>query len=287
MTKQPITILTGATSGIGRKTVRHLAQLGHHLVLGNRNKAKAKQVKEELLQEFPQAQIDLFQIDLSSFVSILHFVDEIQKSYDHIDYLINNAGILSRKNLVTEEGFEMAMGVNHLGTYLLTESMIKAYQEKPIGMIIMLSSIGIYLGGVKVKEDLFSRHRNTFQNYFDSKLANMIYTKELSLRLQSSGTIVLAADPGIVYSHIWKWQSKLGQRMDKLQRKVMKSPEQGAKAILRLVEGDYDLSLGNIMFTTTKSRKLPKKIRKLEVRTRYLEYTQSIVTETLRSKGLV
>ncbi len=286
MQKQTRVILTGATSGIGRQTATELANLGYHLILGNRNQEKANQVKEEILKQYPATKIDLYSIDLSSFASILEFTKQIKQNYESIDILINNAGVLTRKRAVSKEGFELTMAVNHLGTYLLTKSLVEAYQEIPLETIIMVSSIGSYWGTVSIKKNMFKRNRNPFQNYFDSKLANLIYIQELSLMLKEKGTKVLAADPGVVYSHIWKWHTKFGRSLDKLQQRIMKSSQEGAKSILRLVTGDYPQNTDCVLFSLTKPRKLPKKIRNKEVQERYMKETARIVEKTLEEQSI-
>ena len=140
--RKTFTIITGTTSGIGYETAKKLFIEGHHLILGNRNVIKAKKLKEELLSINPNGHVDLIQVDLSSFSSIKSFCDQVLSNYEQIDTLINNAGVFTREKAITQEGFEMTMGVNYLGTYYLTELLIDRLLEGKSSKIIMVSSVG-------------------------------------------------------------------------------------------------------------------------------------------------
>ncbi len=219
------TIITGATSGIGFQTAKKLYLEGHYLILGNRNMDRALEVKQQLLDLSPGGNIDLLHVDLSSFSSIKTFADTVNKSYDKIDILINNAGVFSRQLKRTQEGFEMSKGVNYLGTYYLTELLLDKLKQNETSKIINVSSIGCYWGKLKIKPDFFHKRVTSFIDYFNSKKANLIHTIELSESLASNRIIVKAADPGIVFSKIWKWRSKFGKSLEKIQKRSMKTSE--------------------------------------------------------------
>ncbi len=279
--ERPITLLTGATSGIGHETAIILYLSGHHLVLGNRNPEKAEILKKELLNLDPNGSFEMLEVDLASFESIKDFSIIVHQKYDHLDNLINNAGVFMRRKLYTKEGFEMAMGVNHLGTYYLTELLKDMLVEN--SKVVMVSSIGCYWGSINVKENSFTRRRNPFQNYFDSKLANLAYVKELADELKSRNIGVRAADPGVVYSHIWKWRSGFGRFLERIQRKIMKSAQQGALVVVSLVSDGRELEDDRLMFTLKSSRKLPKKIRSNLRRKSFVEHTKKAVNSAINA----
>lgn len=275
-----ITIVTGATSGIGRQTAIKLLGMNHHLILANRNQEKANKLQSELLERYPEASMDFMEVDLASFSSIKHFVNELKQNYPRIDNLINNAGVLARTKRYTEEGFEVSIGVNHIGTYLLTKQFLEAYQNNLPNKIVMVSSIGCYWGNVKIKPSIFTRRINTFKNYFDSKLANLIMTKELADQYKAKGLIIQAADPGVVYSKIWKWKTAFGRSFEKFYEFISKSPERGADVIIKLVTTNTFDKDEHILFTLRKGRKLPRRIRDKEVRRRYFKYTEETIEQT-------
>jgi len=140
MDHHQITILTGATSGIGYETAKKLFIQGHHLILGNRNPKKVERLAKELKELNPQGKLELLELDLASFQSIENFSKMVHESHKFFDNLSNNAGVFIRKKAFTTEGFEMTMGVNHLGTMLLTEKLKDLV--KPGSRIVMVSSIG-------------------------------------------------------------------------------------------------------------------------------------------------
>jgi len=277
------TILTGATSGIGYQTALQLLEINHHLILANRNKEKAIKVKQSLIAKFPNAEIDLLTLDLASFKSIEDFIKELKNNYSKIDILINNAGVLSRKEQYTEEGFEVTLGVNYIGTYYLTELILEVYNYNMPKKIIFVSSIGCYFGNIKIRPNFFYKRRGTFRNYFDSKLANLVYVKELSEKLSNKSIEVKAADPGVVFSQIWKWKTSFGKSFIKIQKKLMKTPAEGVKPILKIINDDLYKNNDYILFTYKKGRKLPKKIQSKNVRINFTKYTEKTIQEVTNS----
>ncbi len=279
--EEKITIITGATSGIGYETAKKLYLAGHHLVLGNRNHEKAKKLKKELLNLNKDGKVDMLHIDLSSFSSIKAFANEVINNYDKIDVLINNAGVFMREEAYTEENFEMTMGVNHLGTYLLTELLLDKLKENDKAKIIMLSSVGCYWGSLRMRPDIFTRRTNSFKDYFNSKLANLFYAIELNKRLEESNVIIKAADPGIAYSHIWKWKSKFGQSLDKIYKKITSTSEEGSRIVVLLADSNKYDSDSSLLYKYDKSRKLPRRTRREKRRKEFIEFTENTMKKYL------
>lgn len=275
-----ITIITGATSGIGFETAKALYLRGHYLILGNRNQEKALYVKEKLMQLKPGGNIDLLDIDLSSFSSIKAFVSKIIKNYEHIDILINNAGVFMRNYELSEQGFEMTMAVNYLGTYYLTELLKDKLLETKHAKIIMLSSIGCYWGTLKIKPEMFKSRINGFQEYFNSKLATLIYTKELLDENKENDIIIKAADPGVAYSKIWKWKTRFGKSLDKIYQKLFHSSAQAARIIILLADSEtYDKD-NHLLYKFNRRRRLPHKVKKEEFRKSLIEHTLKTIEST-------
>lgn len=269
-------IITGATSGIGYETAKALFLQGHHLVLGNRNVEKALRVKKELLM-LKDGDIDLLEVDLSSFVSIKHFAERIMNDYHKIDILINNAGVFSRKEVFTREGFELTQGVNYIGTYYLTELLIPKLLEQTKPKIIMVSSIGCYWGKMKLNEDFFYKKTNSFKDYFNSKLASLYYTSYISERYPN--ILIKAADPGVAYSSIWKWKTGFGRLLDKLYKKIFHSSKEASRVIVQLAGSDLFDNDDNLLYKYNKSRKLPRRIRNTDFRNKVIKFTEAITKQ--------
>ncbi len=273
------TIVTGATSGIGREIAKQLHLKGQHLILANRNQKKAELLKEELMNISDKAEIDLLELDLSSFASIKAFANEVKKNYKRIDVLINNAGVLMKNHDITQEGFEMTIGVNYLGTYLLTEQLIGLLTKSKKPKIIFLSSIVAKFGKCQMTNKYFKNNHKGFLPYFNSKLALMMYAKELQENYRSENVIVKAVHPGVVYTHIWKWKTTFGKYLEKIQAKIMKNAEEGARMPVIFASTDeYDLD-NSLYYKFNAPLKLPKKIEDAEFRKNFIDYTKKTIFE--------
>ena len=249
--------------------------------LTNRTRQKAEEVKKEFIELRKEGHIELYDLDLSSVESIKAFASNINNNYKHIDNLINNAGVFMRDTQFTKEGYEMTFGVNYIGNYLLTEMLMSKLLEAK-SKVIMVSSVGCYWGSLKQDKNSFYRRINSFKTYFDSKLANLIYA--INLNEKHPNLIVLAADPGIVYSHIFKWKTRVGRFLYKIQRLIMKSPVKGSKVICDLTEIEEKIETDNILFNANNQRKLPKKIRSKDNRNKYIDFNKDKLTYLLIKK---
>lgn len=270
-------LITGTTSGIGYATAKQLYLQGHTLLMANRNPMKSMAVKNQMLSMPSRGKIELIDLDLASLASIQQCVETIINQHPDIDVIINNAGVFSRKEAYTKDGFELAYGVNYIGTFYLTETLLEHLGLRPI-KIIMVSSLGSYLGKPDLTVESFKTFRHPFRNYFNSKLANLIHAQALAKRYRSTRVEVKAADPGIVYSQIWKWKSRLGQHFEKLRKKLMKSPDKGAESILRLIAIPSDLSPSGLLFNAKKAKALPKRLADQDFCEQFLKITEKAIS---------
>ncbi|AED95900.2 NAD(P)-binding Rossmann-fold superfamily protein [Arabidopsis thaliana] len=205
-------IITGGTSGIGAETARVLAKRGVRVVMAVRDMKKAEMVKERIIRENPEADIILFEIDLSSLSSVARFCSQFLSQDLPLNILINNAGVFSPNLEFSEEKIELTFATNFLGHYLLTEMLIEkmidtAEKSGIEGRIINLSSV-IHNW---VKPDCFSfpkllhpiRYNGT-RAYAQSKLATILHAKALSKQLKdrNANVTINAVHPGIVKTGI-------------------------------------------------------------------------------------
>ena len=142
-------LITGANAGIGLKTAEQFVNEGHHVILACRNMEKAQQARQ-LLQQQGKGQVDLIELDLNSLEKINHSANQILSQYNHIDVLINNAGLISTHLARTEDGFEKHFGVNYLGHYLWTLKLLPLLKKAQQGRIIHLSSLAHWHTGLDV-----------------------------------------------------------------------------------------------------------------------------------------
>ncbi|KAH9720370.1 NAD(P)-binding Rossmann-fold superfamily protein [Citrus sinensis] len=205
-------IITGATSGIGAETARVLAKRGVRVVIPARDLKRAAEVKEGIQRESPNAEVLLFEIDLSSLVSVQRFCHQFLALGLPLNILINNAGVYSKNLEFSEDKIEMTFATNYLGHYLLTEmvleKMIETAAETGVqGRIINLSSV--IHSWVKRDDFCFTRllnpkNYNGTCAYAQSKLATIMHAKEMSrqLKARNARVTINVVHPGIVKTGI-------------------------------------------------------------------------------------
>ena len=198
-----IVIVTGANSGIGKATARQLADLGATVVLACRCKERAEAALCELNCVEGRC-FDLLPLDLADLESVRAFAVAFAAKYDHLDALINNAGILGRRRAETKQGFEMSFGVNYLGAFLLTMLLLPLLEKSEQGRIVMMTSVAHAWGTVRFDDLNYTRGYNRFAAYGHSKLCNLLFTRALAQKLRARGSRITinAVHPGIVATDI-------------------------------------------------------------------------------------
>jgi NAD(P)-dependent dehydrogenase (short-subunit alcohol dehydrogenase family) len=179
-------IVTGANSGLGEVTARELARVGAKVVLAVRNTAKGDAAASGMTGD-----VEVRQLDLQDLASVRAFASRV----DAVDVLVNNAGIMAVPYAQTVDGFESQIGTNHLGHFALTNLLLPKVTDR----VVTVSSMMHLLGKISLKDlNWKSRPYSAWLAYGQSKLANLLFTKELQRRLDAAGSTVksLAAHPG-------------------------------------------------------------------------------------------
>ncbi len=256
MSPKAYTIVTGAGGAIGSAITRTLAREGHHVIMACRNLAKDTPMCQSINAECGN-KVTIMELDLASFDSIKTFARQIREKNITIEHLINNAGVMNKEFRTTRQGHEMTIGVNFLGTYLLTQQLTPCIM--PGGSITFTTSLTRYIG--KVNEtffDLTARNYTRFKAYSRSKLATTLLTAHLAEQLQAQGIRVNAADPGIVDTGMIHMDAWFDPIADRFFRPFISTPEQGATSALSAVASD---TTGEI-FEKTRHHKIPQRLRK-------------------------
>lgn len=197
--KGKVVLITGATSGLGKEAAKVFAEKGATVIMPVRNTGKAKLVREEILKINPNASIDIRNLDLSSLNSVQLFAEEFSKSYNQLDILINNAGIMYCPYSKTQDGFEIQMGTNHLGPYALTSQLMPLLMKSAKSRIVNTASLAHLTGNIDFEDiNWENRKYKTMQAYADSKIANLYFHYALAKKLESqkNAPLVIAAHPG-------------------------------------------------------------------------------------------
>jgi NAD(P)-dependent dehydrogenase (short-subunit alcohol dehydrogenase family) len=212
-----VAVVTGANAGLGYETSRALAQKGAMVVMACRNLTKAAAAAEQIRQEQPSSFVEVMELDLADLDSIRQFAAALLESYDRLDLLINNAGVMVPPLGRTTQGFETQMGVNHFGHFALTGLLVGAATETPGARVVTVSSTAHRIGKIEFKDlNWESRRYNASLAYGQSKLANLLFTYELQRRLAATGkdTLSVAAHPGYANTSLqrhWSLVSSLNQ----------------------------------------------------------------------------
>ncbi|NBD26887.1 oxidoreductase [Paenibacillus glycinis] len=198
-------VITGASSGIGYETARAFAAKNAEVVLAIRNMEKGETVARQLKHEYPGAALNLMKLDLSDLASIRRFAEEYRQTYDSLTLLINNAGVMTPPYQRTKDGFELQFGSNHLGHFALTGLMLPLMANVPSSRVVTLSSTAIKGAAIDFDNLDGSKGYKKIKFYGQSKLANLLFARELNARLQASGasTVSLGSHPGRANTNLY------------------------------------------------------------------------------------
>lgn len=273
MGSNPI-IITGATGSIGSAATRALALQGKHVIMACRDTAKAEKIRSEIL-ETHDAHIDIIPIDLADLHSIQTFCDTISSRNLHPSGLLNNAAVMCRHFERTTDGFEESIGVNYIGTYMLTR-LIDKQMTDDAAIVNTLSITRLFY---RIDESFFDVDKKSFgqiRNYSQSKVALMLFTDYLS---NISTHKVEATDPGIVNSKMITMGRWFDPLTDILFRPLCKSPERGALPAINALKSTQNKQL----FFGNKNKNLPNK----QVNNQLSEWLWNKTEEILKQKGIV
>lgn len=193
-----LAVVTGANSGIGFEATRALASHGAHVLMAVRSVERGETAKNELLQQIPNANLDVLALDLSDLESVRRFATLFLKQFSKLSLLVNNAGAMGGPYQKTKDGFELQFGTNHLGHFALTGLLLPALFEAEQARVVNVSSRA-HEGARLDFNDLHGAHGyRRWRAYGRSKLANLLFTYELQRRLTASGRPLLsvACHPG-------------------------------------------------------------------------------------------
>lgn len=230
-------LITGANTGIGKETSRDLARRGARVVMACRDLTRAEQAAEEIRQSTGNGNVVIRHLDLASVYSVKQFAKDFLDSEDRLDILINNAGVMMCPRWLTEDGFETQLAVNHLGHFLLTNLLLPKLKSSSPSRVVTVSSIA-HRGGRIVLDDLFfcRRSYSSLESYRQSKLANVLFSRELARRLRGSGVSAFCLHPGVIRTelgrHVQGWFPLMGTLLSLPSLLLMKTPTQGSQTTL-------------------------------------------------------
>ena len=200
-----VVIITGASGGLGFEAARVFAARGATVVLACRSAAGGESARARILAEQSRADVHVGLVDISLLSSVKAFAAHLAQQYPAIDVLINNAGIMATPHALTAEGFELQFATNHLGHFALTGLLLPLLEARPGGRVVAVSSIAARSGVIDFDDLMGERNPDPWKAYNQSKLANLLFARELQRRLSASArqTSAMAAHPGAATTNLF------------------------------------------------------------------------------------
>jgi NAD(P)-dependent dehydrogenase (short-subunit alcohol dehydrogenase family) len=258
-------LITGANAGIGKWTAIGLAELGASVVLHARSAEKGRAAQDEVKRRTGRHDVDLLLADFASLAEVRRLAAEVLDRYPRLDVLVNNAGLISGRRQESADGYELTFAVNHLAPFLLTNLLLDLVVASAPARIVNVASRAHLRASIDF-EDLDLRHGyHGMDAYSRSKLANILFTRELARRLAGTGVTANSLHPGVVRSDFGSG-GELGGVMGAgwaIMQPFLLSPKQGAETSIHLasspdvagISGEY-FDRRQVARTSTRARDL-------------------------------
>jgi len=229
-------VITGANTGIGKATAMDMSRRGAKVVILCRDMEKAEAAAAEV-RDVTKGEVICHRLDLADLASVRECAEQLGNSLEKIDILINNAGIMACPQMKTKDGFEMQLGTNHIGHFLLTNLLMPQLKKAAPGARIVNVSSLAHTSGTMNWEDLHYENSayHRFTAYSQSKLANVLFTKELARKGEGSGVTAYALHPGVIATDLGRHMEDMNcftRMMWRCFAPMIKTPESGANTTI-------------------------------------------------------
>ena len=218
-------LVTGANAGIGRATSTELARLGARVLMACRDGVRGAEARAAVSDQVPGARTELLLADLSTADGVRSLAEQTRQLTDRLDVLVNNAGVFTRKYTPTADGLETQFAVNHLAPFLLTNLLRDLLVRSAPARVVTVSSEAHKRGQVRFDDLQGEQNYSGLRAYSQSKLANLLFNRELARRLGGTGVTANALHPGVIATELLF----TGFAPIRLLRPLLKTPEAGAR----------------------------------------------------------
>ncbi|MCA9968992.1 MAG: SDR family oxidoreductase [Anaerolineales bacterium] len=249
-----VCLVTGANSGIGKETALALAQRGATVVMVARSRTRGEAALAEVRQACGHDRVALLLADLSVQAEVRQLAAAFRRQYARLDVLVNNAGALFMSRELSADGIEKTFALNHLGYFLLTTLLLDMLRASAPARIINVSSDAHFQGQLDFDDLQLENGYAGFRAYSLSKLANVLFTRELARRLAGSGVTANAMHPGFVGSNFAKNNGLLARLAMTLLRPFARTPEQGAETVVYLATSPEVADVSGAYFADKKAK---------------------------------
>ncbi|XP_061661184.1 retinol dehydrogenase 12, like [Syngnathoides biaculeatus] len=222
-------LITGANTGIGLEAAADLATRGARIIMACRDMEKAQAAIKEVKERSLNQNVVCMKLDLSDTKSIREFARAVNEGEPVLNILINNAGVMACPYGKTADGFELQMGVNHLGHFLLTFLLLDLLKRSSPARVVTVSSMAHSWGSINLDDINSERAYDKNKAYAQSKLANVLFTRALAKRTQGTGVTAYSLHPGVVQTDLWRHLNGPQRFFVKLASPFTKTSAQGAR----------------------------------------------------------
>jgi NAD(P)-dependent dehydrogenase (short-subunit alcohol dehydrogenase family) len=276
-------VVTGATEGIGLVTAKEIAKRGARVVIVGRNPEKTKGRAEEVKAFAGHDRVEFALADFSKQSSIRALGKDLRSRLDRLDVLVNNAGAINEVRQTTEDGYELTFAANHLGYFLLTEELIELLKKSAPARIVNVASEAHRGGSMNFDDLQGEKSFSGFKAYNQSKLANILFTRELAKRLAGTGVTANCLHPGVIASGFGRnsegWIGALARTFSFL----LSTPESGAKTQIFLATSEAVEGVTGKYFDSCKEKTPSKNARNDADAARLWEISEKLVAKSANS----
>ena len=270
--EKKIALVTGANSGMGMASARMLARKGYFVLMLVRSEKRGNEAFN-MLNEEQQGCFHLILCDLSDLQSVRRAAFFIGETYEKIDVMLNNAGAITTQRELTKEGLEMQFGVNHVGHFLLTLLLLERLHKG--SRIVQVASGAHKWGDIHFEDLSLEKSFRPFKAYGQSKLANVLFAKELSKKLAPYGITVNSCHPGAVATNMGvNRETGFGRGITKLLKPFFRSPEEGASTAVYLATDPSVEGITGEYLYNGKPGKVSRKARDEELSQKLFQWTE-------------
>jgi NAD(P)-dependent dehydrogenase (short-subunit alcohol dehydrogenase family) len=229
-----ICLVTGANRGLGKATALGLARQGATVVILGRDAMRVAAASDDVRTRSGNPDVSYMVVDLGSFASVHNVAGEVARRFDAIHVLVNNAGVNLARRVVSPDGIEMTFAVNHLGPFLLTNLLLPQLRAGAPSRVVNVTSWFERFGRIDFDDIRGTRRRyGPLRAYYQSKLANALFTYELAERLAGTGITVNCVDPGLAATDLLRDRMWWSPRwLQPIWRTLLLSPDRGARAAI-------------------------------------------------------
>jgi retinol dehydrogenase-14 len=270
-------LITGASSGIGKETARALARMGATVVLAGRDAARTGAALEEIRASTGNTDLHLAIADLSSQAEVRRLASECLERFASLHVLVNNAGAMYARRQTTVDGLELTFATNHLAPFLLTRLLRDRLAASAPARVITVSSMAERFGRIAFEDLQSERRYDALRAYGQSKLANVLFTRELARRLDGTGVTANCLHPGAIASNFGRHEPGPWGLLFRLVRPVLATPEQGARTSVYLASSPEVEQVSGRFFVRCREVRASRASRDPELARRLWEVSEQLV----------